>query len=148
MPPPDRVTKHFPFIFSAIYFLSTLDFSVEFTTIQKSGRLMYFMCFCPPPEDSVRQNILTWVSFLILLSWWKINSLTSFLYNTTSPRIYKVKIHAGKYPVLFPLLVWTPDDIDLHTWIFIFSLSTQIINPYCSDINFLILHFNCLNLVS
>ena len=41
-------------------------------------------------------------------------SLTSFLYNTTSPKIYKAKLHAGKYPVLFLFFFWAPGDIDLH----------------------------------
>lgn len=41
---------------------------------RKKKPQMCFMCLCQLPlrtEASVRQNILTWASFLILLSWWK-----------------------------------------------------------------------------
>ena len=42
----------------------------------------------------------------------KFTYLFSLQYNF--PRIHKMKLHAGKYLVLFPLLFWAPDDIDLH----------------------------------
>ena len=137
MPSPARVTKHFPFIFSATHFLSTICCNTK-------KRQMYFMCFCQLPfriEASFRQNILTWLTFLILLSWWKKKFTYLFSLQYNFPRIHKMKLHAGKYLVLFPLLFWAPDDIDLHKWKFVYLLvRQQIINSYCKDINVLFLH--------
>ena len=50
------------------------------------------MCFCQlpfPTETSVRQNILTWAFFLILLSWWKKNLLPRFFTTRLHPRFIK-----------------------------------------------------------
>ena len=77
---------------------------------------MYFMCFCMSTTRGLCWAKYSDMGFFFNSSFlMKKNSLTSFLYNTTSPKIYKVKLHAGEYPVLFPLLFWTPDDLDLHT---------------------------------
>ena len=65
---------------------------------------MCFMCFCQLPfrtEASGQQNILAWASFFNSSFLMEKKSLTFFLYNTTSPNIYKVKLHAGNILFIF-----------------------------------------------